>query len=1080
MKNFSLKLLFTLVLGMGFAATASAQNLRGGVKDADGQPVIGASVVIEGTTLGTSTDLNGEFALNAPNPAANVLLVSFIGMKDERVNVAGRTRVDIVLTEDANQLEDVVVVGYGVIKKNDLTGSVGSVAAEEIAGRGTTRLEDALQGAVPGVSITQSNSRANGSFDIQIRGQASINNAASPLYVIDGIVCSSMDFLNPEDIERVDVLKDASSTAIYGSRASAGVIMITTKGSKGAGKAQQVTVSYDGYYGIRTKARMPNFMDTQEWMDYRFARFTELDKSTYPKGISPEGIPQFSIGERATSVFQGATGGDYTTSPLFPLYMQNKTYDWANEVLRTAAQQNHYISATGATESTAYRLGFGYQSEENVFKKNDYHRFNIKGAFDSKLNKVVEAGMSVNMAYDVQDDFTTDGSNVYSPYNNAFWFAPILSPWDEEGKLIQLPGKLSSGGSFTSTPNPLIDFELPYAYANETRKFHVFGSAYLRFNLYDGLKFTTTFSPNFYHGRQGVFFGTGITEEHPYGSAWYQNSKRPADSQAEVTNTDRFDWTWDNQVDYNQTWGDHTFGAMGLFSMYQSNKETYYQKSQNISDDKLTFHALEKAAITQPNKSTYTESSLVSVAARLNYAYKGKYMATVTMRADGSSRFAKGNRWGFFPSAAVAWRMSEEGFLKNASWLDNLKVRAAYGVTGNNNVNDYVTMSSAGGPNYVVIGGEEYQGYYPNGLIDLGLQWEEIKEFNFGVDFSAFNGRLTLTADAYRRLSDGQIMKATVPVETGETSITTNIGSVRNAGIELGFNFGMVRSKNFTWDLGVNFSRNWSKIKELPSGDDVANNWFIGERLNVLRDYKHTDVVTRDGVTMHTKDGDVHYTLKEAYEKFGLYEGTMGVHDWNNDGKITDADKQIYGCKDPKWMGSITSSMAFYGFDFGFTIYTKQGQWSRSYIHEQYTDYNDRGRQKIVMDYYIPAGTPVIDHATGNIITLETAKPGKYPYPNNSSNSGGGWYGSKGSAKGEGYQYHDTSFVKVKNICLGYTFPKRWMQKAHIKQLRLYVNVLNPFCWTDYEGFDPEWASATLVNGGPASVTYQIGANLKF
>ncbi len=1078
MKNFSLKLVLTLALGLGFAATASAQNLRGGVKGTDGQPVIGASVIIEGTNLGTSTDVNGQFALNVPDPAKNVLLVSFIGMKDERVNVAGRTSIDIVLHEDATQLDDVVVVGYGISKKTDLTGSVGSVAAGEIAGRGTTRLEDALQGAVPGVSVTQTNSRANGGFDIQIRGQASINNASAPLYVIDGIVCSSMDFLNPEDIERVDILKDASSTAIYGSRASAGVVMITTKGAKGASKAQQVTVSYDGYYGIRQRARMPDFMDTQEWMDYRFARYTELDKTTYKDGIDPEGHPQFAIGGRETIVFQGAVGGDHRTSPLYPLYMQNKTFNWADEVLRTAAQQNHYISASGSSESTSYRLGFGYQSEENVFKKNDYERFNIKGAFDSKLNKVVEAGMSVNLAYDVQDDFTTDGSNAYSPYNNAFWFAPILSPWDENGKLYEMPGKPGNGVSFTSTPNPLIDFILPNAYENQTRKFHVFGSAYLRFNLYDGLKFTTTFSPNFYHGRQGIFFGTGVTDEFPLGSSWFQKKKY---NEAKVVNTDRFDWTWDNQVDYNKTWGDHTFGAMGLFSMYASNKETYTMSGRNISDDKLSYHALAKAGTDGKSiASTYTESSLVSVAARFNYSYKGKYMATVTMRADGSSRFAEGNRWGFFPSAAVAWRMSEENFLKSASWLDNLKLRAAYGVTGNNNVNDYVTMSSAAGPNYVVIGGEEFQGYYPNGLIDLGLQWEEIKEFNFGVDFSAFNGRLGLTADVYRRLSDGQIMKATVPVETGETSITTNIGSVRNAGIELGFNFGVLRLQNFTWDLGVNFSRNWSKIKELPNGDDVANNWFLGERLNVLRDYKHTDVVTADGVTMHTKDGDVHYTLKEAYEKFGLYEGTMGVHDWNNDGKISDEDKQIYGCKDPKWMGSITSSMAFYGFDFGFTIYTKQGQWSRSYIHEQYTDYGDRGRQKIVMDYYIPAGTPVLDPATGDIVTLTEAKPGKYPYPNNSSTSGGGWYGSKGSAKGEGYQYHDTSFVKVKNICLGYTFPKRWMQKAHIKQLRLYVNVLNPFCWTDYEGFDPEWASATLVNGGPASVTYQIGANLKF
>lgn len=1036
--------------------------------------------------------MNGQFAINVPDPAKTVLIVSFIGMKDERVNVAGRTHVDIVLREDATQLEDVVVVGYGVMKKSDVTGSVSSVSAENIAARGTLRLEDALQGSVPGVNITQSNSRANGGFDIQIRGQASINKEASPLFVIDGVVFTSMDMLNPEDIERVDVLKDASSTAIYGSRASAGVIMITTKGAKGvSGKAQQFSVSYDGYYGIRKVARFPELMDTETYMDYRFQRYTTLSTELFPgsskAGVDAEGHPHYVISDADLLMAFGSTKPDGSAATshketlIFQRFMNNDTYDWSKDVLRTAAQQNHYISANGATETTSYRLGIGYQSEENVFIKNDYERINLKGAFDSKFSKVVEGGMSVNLAYANQNDFTTDDSSNYSPYHNAFVFSPVLTPYDEDGNFVSMPGKYKNG--FTSTYNPLLDFSLPNAYVNETRKFHVFGNMYLRFNLYDGLKFTTTLSPNFYHGRQGIYFGTGNPNNqvdvmgNALSSAYYLKQKY---TYASTVNNDRLDWTWDNQVDYNKTWGDHSFSAMGLFSMWSTQTETYTASGKNISDDKLTYHSLGKAAGDKTVASTFTEASMVSAAARLNYSYKGKYMATVTMRTDGSSRFAEGNRWGFFPSAAVAWRMSEENFMKNASWLDNLKFRLSYGITGNNNVDNYVTASSAAGPTYATIGGSELMGYYPNGLIDLGLVWEKVKEFDFGVDFSAFDGRLSVTADAYRRLSDGQIMSATVPIETGETSITTNIGSVRNAGIELGFNFGLVRTRNFTWDLGVNFSRNWSKIKELPNGDDISNNWFLGERLNVLRDYKHTDVVTADGVTMHTKDGDVHYTLKEAYERFGLYEGTMGVHDWNNDGKISDEDKQIYGCTDPKWTGSISSSMYFKGFDFSFTIYTKQGQWSRSYFHETFWSTGDRGTQKMPYDYYIPAGTPVIDHATGDIVTLETAKSGAYPYPNNTDTSGGGWFSNKGQAQGEGWRYQDTSFVKVKNICLGYTFPKTWMQKAHIKSLRLYVNVLNPFCWTDYVGFDPEWASATLVNGGPASVTYQIGANLKF
>lgn len=509
--------------------------------------------------------------------------------------------------------------------------------------------------------------------------------------------------------------------------------------------------------------------------------------------------------------------------------------------------------------------------------------------------------------------------------------------------------------------------------------------------------------------------------------------------------------------------------------MYASNKETYTQTVNDISDDKLSYHAMDKGSGTKTIESTYTESSLVSVATRLNYSYKGRYMATATIRADGSSRFAKGNRWGWFPSAAVAWRMSEESFMKDVRWLDNLKLRLSYGITGNNNVDDYVTESSASGPNYVTINGIEYQGYYPNGLIDKDLIWERIKEFDAGVDIGVLRNRINLTADFYRRISDGQIMDSTVPLETGESSVTTNIGCVQNTGIELALGLGIIRTKNFTWDMNLAFARNWNKITELPNGDDTSNNWFIGESLNVLRGYTGAGVVTEDGVTMNTVNGKKHYTLKEVYQKYGWYEGQYAVNDWNDDGVISEEDKQIYGCTDPKWTGSLSSTMTYKGFDFSFMLYTKQGQWSRSYFHEQYLDYSDRGRQKMSFDYYIPAGTPVLDE-DGNVTTLTEAHYGEYPYPTNMDKTAGGYFDKSSDA----VRYHKTSFVKVKNITLGYTFPQKWMSKFAVKHLRLYLNVLNPFCFTDYEGFDPEWADANLTNGGPASVTYQVGVNLKF
>ena len=1079
---------FTYAAGGSQSSHSNQQTMqiRGVVTDANGDPIIGASVLQKGTTNGTITDLDGNFMLSCS--VGVELVVSYIGYNTQTLKAASNMK--IVLQEDAQTLDEVVVVGYGTMKKSDLTGAVGSVSAEKLAARGSTRLEDALQGSVPGVNITQSNSRAGGSFNIQIRGQASINKEASPLYVIDGVVSETMDFLNPEDIERVDILKDASSTAIYGSRASAGVVMITTKGTKGATKGQKVSVGYDGYYGIRKIARMPNFTNAQEFMDYRFARHTMLETTKYDgssrPGIDANGVPHYSIttANLETAFLKRTGGADYRDSRIYEMLMDGESYDWTDLVTRTAAQQNHYISVNGSTEKATFRLGVGYQSEENVFKHNDYSRFNIKGSYDVTLSKVFDAGFSANMAYSIKEDFQTNSS--YSPYQNAFLFNPFISPYDENGNLYLQPANnvpFGSSSGFTSAISPLIDIR-DKNYTDETRKYNVLTSFYLRAHISKDLKASTTFSPNFMYSRQGIFNSTGVNDNNPAGSSYYFTNKM---NSAEVETSQRLNWTWDNQIDYNKTIDDHSFSGMGLFSLYRSDRETYRMKGFDIPNDKLSYHALEKAASSDKTiESGFTQNTLVSGAFRANYSYKGRYMATATVRTDGSSRFAEGNRWGWFPSAALAWRMSEEDFLKDVKWLDNLKLRLSYGVTGNNNVGDYVTQYLASGPQYVVLDGAEMQAYYPNGMINTALLWEKVKEFDFGFDVSVLNNRVNLTADIYNRLSDGQIMDRAIPLETGESKATFNVGSVRNRGIELGLQLGVIRNREFSWDVNVNFSRNWNKILELSNGkvDEVASNRFIGKPLNSLRDYTHTAVITDKGVTMKTKDGDIHYTLQELYEKYGKkyrwYEGQVAVNDWNNDGQITDEDKQIYGCTDPKWIGSLSTTLNYKNFDFSVMLYTKQGQWTRSYFHETYMRYGDRGQQRINMDYYIPAGTPVIDHATGDIVLTTETKYGKYPYPNNSDTSGGGYFSDKGSAKGEGFQYQKASFVKVKNITLGYTFPKQWISKAGLQHLRLYLNVLNPFCFTNYDGFDPEWASATLTNGGPASVTYQMGVNLKF
>lgn len=562
------------------------KTIQGTAKDANGDPMIGVTITDQNGKAGGITDLDGKFTIQNADPNA-VLTFSYIGCKPKKVKVGSQKTWNIVLEDDNAALDEVVVVGYGTMRKRDVTGSIASVNSEKIAARGTTNLAESLQGSVPGVNITQSGSRAGAGFNIQVRGQASINKQAQPLYVIDGVVCDNMDFLNPDDIDRIDVLKDASSTAIYGSRASAGVIMITTKGSKGADKAQKATISYDGYYGIKKLARMPEFMDANEFMDYRFARYTTLDGKNYDgssrKGVDAEGHPHYIIKNTdLNSAFLARKGAtSYKDSKLYDLMMDPSFdgYDWKKMVTRTAAQQNHFISAAGATEKVNYRVGMGYQGEENVFKGNDYERFNFKGAMDAKLSKIFEAGFSTNMSMSRTQDVCTDGT--YSPYVNAFYFNPFVSPTDADGNLIPNPGAKAAFGSdaqFTSTYNPLIDLN-DGNYTDETKMYRLMGNFYLRANIIKGLKFTTTFSPNYSHKRQGIFYATGLNEGNDVGSTYYQKNKTNFGS---VANTTRVDWTWDNQFDYNRTFGDHTVGAMALFSLYKSNTEYQYEEGKGI------------------------------------------------------------------------------------------------------------------------------------------------------------------------------------------------------------------------------------------------------------------------------------------------------------------------------------------------------------------------------------------------------------------------------------------------------------------------------------------------------------------
>ena len=1026
------------------------KSVTGTILDETGEPLIGVSVLVQGTTTGTVTDMDGKFSL--PNVPANAtLIISYIGYQTQNIKVGSQSTFSVTMKPDNQVLDEVVVVGYGVVKKSDLTGSVGSVKSETLTAKGATSVMESLQGQVAGVNITQSSSRAGDGFNIQIRGKSSMNEDSKPLYVIDGVVCDNMDFLNPMDIEKVDVLKDASSTAIYGSRATNGVVMITTKKGENASGSAKATVSYDGYYGVKKTANMPDFMSGDEYTQYRFSRYLTESVNT------ATGLTAWEMKASDLTKFW------CNDSPVIKqMYLDHNYTDWPDLVTRDGSQQNHFINISGNAKDISYRVGLGYQNEEGVLYDN-YERWNIKGAADHKISEQLSAGFSANLATSMKKY----GSQ--NSVNNGFLMNPTMAAyyWEGEnaGEPIFQPGKdavlYPNGGGPTSTINPLVDRDNS---KDDTRTYNAMANVYLQYSPIKEVILKTTFSPMYQKSRHGIFYGADTQVRGGNGN------------QAEDSQDETFSYTWDTQANFIKSFGDHSLNVLGLFSVYQQREEGNYMKVTNMPFD-VDWHNMGSGTI-ESRSSYYRKISMLSYVARINYSYKGKYLLTVSSRWDGSSKFAKDDRWGMFPSAALAWRMSEEDFMKPASdWLSNLKLRLSYGVTGNNaGVGPYDTQSLANIKYYYNFGNSVANGYGYS-MANSELTWEKTTELNLGVDFGFFNNRISGSVDVYDKTSKDLLMEMDTPFELGSAtgSIYSNVGKVNNRGIEIQLNTVNYRNKDWNWETNFSFARNINEIKELngEKEDLVGNKWFIGQPIDVIYGYKHLGICTREQAQAYAQD---------ATKKTKFTEGTMIVWDKTGEGTIDASDRTILGHCAPTWTGSMTSNLTYKNIDFSFSIYTSQGGYVYSPFMREFGRYGSRGTQHIKLDYYIPDGAPILG-ADGNVTTQQGTHYGAFPFPTGGNATGQSGAGSFWSEDENGQAFCvDNSYVKVKNITLGYTFPKSLVSKLHISNLRVYANIINPFTFTDYKGFDPEWASASVTDGtgGVSSRTYQIGVNLKF
>lgn len=1085
----------TLVLMMSLiVGTISAQTVNGNVVDETGEPVIGATVLEKGTKNAVITDFDGNFTIKTQG--GKVLTISYIGMIAQDVNIAGKTNVNVVLKEDANTLQDVVVVGYGTMKKTDLTGSVSSVNTEQLNAKGAPSVLANLQGSNPGVNITQTSGRG-GSYSIEIRGRSSINSQTTPLYVVDGVMCDDIDWLNPQDIERIDVLKDASSTAIYGSRATAGVVMVTTKSGTTVNKqATKPTISYDGYYGWSKTARMPEFMTGQQFYDFRFKKFLTYagNGSTATSQSSSHPVYQISGAVLEQCLLREDVGsGNYRMKEMLA---NGTTTDWPDMVTQNGSQQNHYLAVSAGSDNINYHLGIGYHGEEGVYKGDKSNHINFKGSLDAKINKVITAGFSFNGAR-IKNDYANDAA-----IQSAYRMNPYMVPYDADGNLNAKPGNYQSLGTcssyqFSDEPNPL----LKMMSTNKQREtWRLLGNFYVKFDIIKGLDFKTTFSPNYNYYRLGYFEGYKDENGNFYDSSVEQNS-------AELTNSRSFNWTWDNILNYNTTIAnDHNIGVMLLFSQEGGNTEKTYLTGSEVMDltDWWNMGSAQRSdgttGLAAGSGSSYTESSMTSYAARLNYGYKGRYLLTATIRRDGSSKFTKDNRWGTFPSAAAAWRISEEPFMQNVNWLSNLKLRLAYGVTGNNKgIGNYDTQQTLSDPISYPFGGAYSIGYSASKIVNKDLKWETSTEYNAGIDFGFFGGRINGSIDVYQKTSKDLLFGVQLPLVSGGGTMVTNIGSVRNTGVEIALTTINIENKDWHWETTFTFAHNKNKVREINGtgdrvlGSGTTDNLFVGYSANNVYAYdwggivSDRDMIVPDNQAAKNAGLTPGSTMKEYdyfYKVYGLTEGQPWIVDQNGDGSI-DPNDRVIKSMDPKWTGSFTSNLSWKNWDFSFSLYAKVGyKVYSSFLTSNINDLSDRGRQKLNMDWYIPAGT-LIDcdgvNEDGTYINpkyQETTHYGEYPFPNNGGSSGG--VGRQSSEWNQAKGVVNASFMKVKNITLGYTFDKNFLNKFGCKHLRLYATVTNPFVATSYKGFDPEWASAGVKQDGPSIINYQIGASIKF
>ena len=1044
MKNFSIYLLKPvrfLLLFLIIPVSVFAQNIpvSGTVTDKNGETLIGVSVVQQGTTNGTSTDLDGKYTLTVPGNA--VLEFSYVGNVTQSIPVQGRSQINVTLSEDTKALQEVVVIGYGTQRREAVTGSVSSIGGNALRDVQAGNVTNALAGRLPGVVMTQTNSQPGQNMQIRIRGTRSLNATNDPLIVLDGIpFAGSIGDINPNDIKSIDILKDASATAIYGSRGANGVIMITTyKGNMG----EKARVTYDGYYGVETLFNRYPMMTGDQLYTMRgiAGKYTQTDPTT------GQLVP--------------ALGADE---------MVGQNSDWQNLLYKNGMTTNHHINVAGGTEKGTYNFGAGYFKQTSLMPGQDYSRFNLNGSIDQQIGKYIRVGFTSNTNYGI-----TDGQNL--SLVNTLLLSPLINPYNSDGSW-------KVRGSDYVNPSQWLYSRastegLGDQYADNQKTFGTYNSLYGEVKIpgVDGLSYRINLGLNYWTLNRGQYQGYGVF-----------SNNATAQSTAHWQQQNNTDWTVENLLTYDKNFGKNHINLTALYSAEQTQQTQTQIDATNVVADFFQYYNLGQVAnsgtdiVINPGKDSNGDpyqrlyvTGLESWMGRVMYDYDSRYMLSLSIRSDGSSRLAPGNQWHTYPAISAGWNIAKENFMQNSNWIDNLKLRVGWGQTSNQAVKPYQTLGQLNSEPYN-FGSTTATGYYVSLAPNPYLGWEYSKTWNVGVDFGFFKNRLTGSVDYYLVNTSDLLYTIALPPTAGVGNQTANVGSTQNKGLEFVLDGTVIKSKDWTWDVGVNFAANRNKITSLGSGKpyDLANFFFVGQPINVIYDYKKIGIWQQNDPYMNILEpggnpGMIKVEYTGAYNADGTPVraiGSTGVYDNKNDGLST--DDRIVQPVDPKWQGGFNTRVAWKNLDLtALGAYQHGGLLISSlYNSAGYLDNLTGQRGNVNVNYWTPTNTS-----------------GTFPYPGGDQVGDGPKYGST-------LGYFDASYLKVSTITLGYNFNgMKWIKDLGVSSARLYFTVQNPFVlfspYNKLSGQDPQTntiansnvATSNMQNVGRYTVLPMVGAN---